>query len=157
MVATVLGVARLPRPRRVLGAAVVLILSVVLTAFAGPWRWAPRAVDLWYQDPVPQVHVDALRDAVALVPDDAPVSATNKAGSHLAARRYIYAVPVLGRARWILLDTRDQWVVLSSSSLTPSLDPELLRAFRRRIEQNSNWAAVFDRDGVLVFRRASTQ
>ena len=48
---------------------------------------------------------DALRSAVELVPGGAAVSATNLAGSHLSARRYVYSAPVLGRAEWVVLDT----------------------------------------------------
>jgi uncharacterized membrane protein len=154
--ATVLGIARLPRRRRVFAATVVLLLSIMLTGYAGPWPVAPAAVDLWYQDPVPPGHVDALREAVALVPDEVSVSATHKAGSHLSARQYIYSVPILERAEWILLDTHDEWVVEQAANLTPSERPELLRAFARRIGQDPDWVEVFDRDGVTVFRRAPT-
>jgi hypothetical protein len=110
-------------------------------------------VDLWYQDHVARQHVAALDAAIALVPDDAPVSATNKAGSHLTARRYFYSVPFLDRAEWIVLDTHDPWVASQRGSLTLGEYPELLRAFTRRIERSPAWAKVFEQDGVLVFRR----
>ena len=54
--------------------------------------------------------VRTLDRAVALVPEDAPVSATNRVGSHLSARRYIYSVPVVRRAEWIVLEMTDTWV-----------------------------------------------
>jgi uncharacterized membrane protein len=140
--ATVLGLARLPRSRRVFGALVVLMLSVLVTAHAGPWPGTPAAVEIWYQEPVPPDHVDALRDAVALVPHDAPVSATNRAGSHLSARRYVYRIPILGRAEWILLDTRDP----HPGDLVSALELE------RRLRSDS-WRRMFSRDGVFVFRK----
>jgi uncharacterized membrane protein len=152
--ATVLGISRLPRPRRVFGSVVVLMLSTMLTVYAGPWPGAPAAVDLWYQEPVPPQHVDALREAVALVPDNAPVSATNKAGSQLSARRYFYSVPAVERAEWIVLDMRDPWVAAKALNLTLGPYPELLRGFMQRIQRNEAWAKVFEQDGVLVFRRA---
>jgi len=155
--ATVLGIARLSHDRRVFGATLVLVLSAMLTAYAGPWSGSPAAVDLWYQDPVPARHVAALDEAISLVPDDAPVSATNKAGSHLSARRYFYSVPFVQRADWIVLDTRDPWVVEKAVSLTLGPYPELLASFRRRIERGSAWERVFDQDGVLVFRRLGSQ
>jgi uncharacterized membrane protein len=151
--ATLLGIARLPQPRRAFGAVVVLMLSMMLTIYAGPWSWAPAAVDLWYQEPVPTEHVAAVRAGVALVPEGAPVSATNKAGSHLSGRRYFYSVPIVQRAEWIVLDTRDPWVAATVGNLTLGPYPELLRAFRQRIERSSSWAKVFEQDGVLVFRR----
>jgi len=154
IVATVLGVARLPRPRRVLGGMVVLMLSVMLTVYAGPWRGATAGVDIWYQEFVPAEHVDALAAAVALVPGDAPLSATNKAGSHLSARRYFYSVPIIGRAEWIVLDTHDPWLIAKPQRVAPRKRPGLLRTFSRRIERSPAWAKVFEQDGVLVFRRA---
>jgi uncharacterized membrane protein len=138
--ATVLGISRLPRARRILGALVVLMLSAMLTVFAGPWRGSPSAI--WYQEPVPPEHVDALRAAVAVVPDDAPVSATNKAGSHLSARRYVYRVPVLGRAEWVVLDTGDPRDGLRARALT------------QQIRSDSAWRVVFTQDGVFVFEKA---
>ena len=154
--ATVIGLSRLSRDRRVLGAALVLVPSAVLTVYAGPWAGSPAAVALWYQDPVPSQHVAALDDAIALVPDDAPVSATNKAGSHLSARRYFYSPPMLGRAQWVVLDTQDPWVVGKAVNLTLGPYPELLASFRQRISRDTDWAKVFEEDGVLVFRRATS-
>jgi uncharacterized membrane protein len=155
--ATVLGIARLPRARRVLGAMIVLVGSGALTLYAGPLPGTPADVNLWYQDHVPRKHVAALEAAVALVPDDAALSATNKAGSHLSARRYFYSVPLVKRAEWIVLDTHDPWVVERAEDLTLGPHPELIRAFRRRIERSPAWAKVFEQDGVLVFRRAGAR
>jgi uncharacterized membrane protein len=154
LAATVLGLTRLPSSRRVFGATVVLFLSAMLTFYAGPWSGAPAAVDLWYQDHVPRKHVVALEAAIALVPDNAPVSATNKAGSHLSARRYFYSVPFVERADWVVLDTQDPWVVAQAENLTLGEHPEVLRAFGQRIERSPVWAKVFEQDGVLVFRRS---
>jgi uncharacterized membrane protein len=154
--ATVLGVDRLPEPRRVLASVVVLSSSVALTLFAGPFPGSPVDVDLWYQDRVPREHVAALDAAVALVPDGVPLSTSNKAGSHLAARQYLYSIPFVDRAEWIVLDTHDPWVASQRDSLTLGEYPQLLRAFTRRIEDNPSWTRVFDQDGVLVFRRSGS-
>jgi uncharacterized membrane protein len=155
--ATVLGISRLPRARRVLGAAVVLVGSGALTLYAGPLPGTPADVDLWYQDHVPRKHVAALVAAATLVPDAAPVSATNKAGSHLSARRYFYSVPFVARADWIVLDMQDPWVVAQAENLTLGRYPGLLSAFRQRVERSPAWAKVFERDDVLVFSRASAR
>jgi hypothetical protein len=98
--------------------------------------------------------VDALRDAVALVPASAPVSASDKAGSHLSARRYFYSVPVLGRAQWIVLDLEDPFVVDPTFPVLVE-GRSTVRSFERRIETNPAWTKVFDRAGVLVFRRVA--
>jgi uncharacterized membrane protein len=153
--ATVIGLGRLPRHRQVFGATLVLVLSATLTVYAGPWERSPAAVALWYQDPVPGRHVAALDDAIALVPGDARVAATNKAGSHLSSRRYFYSVPFVEKADWIVLDTDDGWVVESEDSLTLGPYPEKLEGFRRQIERNPVWEKVFEEDGVFVYRRAA--
>jgi len=137
--ATVLGIARLPAARQVLGAAVVLMLSVLLTVFAGPWSGSQSAI--WYQEPIPPEQVAALGAAVKLVPDDAPVSATNKAGSHLSARRYMYRVPVIGRAEWLVLDTRDP------------RDGQRAGQLENRIRADPDWRQVFVQEGVYVFQK----
>jgi hypothetical protein len=154
--ATVLGISRLTRPRQVLGATVVLVGSIVMTLWIGPLPGALAPADIWYQEPVPPQHVAALREGIALVPDDVPVSATNKAGSHLSARRYIYSVPVVGRAEWMLLDSRDPWLIADPGQLAPRDRPDVLRAFVQRIERDPAWEPIFSKDGVLVFRRVGS-
>jgi hypothetical protein len=126
-----------------------------VSIIVGAWPGVPGKTPEWDAVKFSPAHVDALRAAVALVPADAPVSSTNKAGSHLSARRYYYSVPVLGRARWIVLDTQDPFVatpvfpVLAESQRT-------LDAFTRRIERDGHWKKVFAREGVLVFRKSSS-
>jgi hypothetical protein len=82
-----------------------------------------------------------LREGIALVPDDVPVSATNKAGSHLSARRYIYRIPVLGRAEWLVLDTGDP------------RDGVRALALKERIRSSPEWRQVWGTDGVFVFEK----
>jgi uncharacterized membrane protein len=139
--ATVLGISRLTRPRQVLGATVVLVGSMVMTFWVGPLPGALAPADIWYQEPVPPQHVAALREGIALVPDDVPVSATNKAGSHLSARRYIYRIPVLGRAEWLVLDTGDP------------RDGVRALALKERIRSSPEWRQVWGTDGVFVFEK----
>jgi hypothetical protein len=127
-----------------------------MTLWIGPLPGALAPADIWYQEPVPPQHVAALREGIALVPDDVPVSATNKAGSHLSARRYIYSVPVVGRAEWMLLDGRDPWLIADPGQLAPRDRPDVLRAFVQRIERDPAWEPIFSKDGVLVFRRVGS-
>jgi uncharacterized membrane protein len=150
--ATVLGIARLQPAGRRRAVGLVVTLCVVFALSLGPWPGTPIRLSLWYQADVAPEHLTALRDAAALVPSGAPVSATNKVGSHLAARRYLFTAPVVGRARWIVLDSQDPWLV---DPRVPFLleRPKALKAFRDRIERSSDWSKVFDEDGVLVFER----
>jgi len=152
--AAVLGVARVPAARRTRAATAILVFSSFCAVIFGPWPGTPGAGQGRFHPTLPSAQADALRDAVALVADDAPVTATNGVGSHLSARRYFYSVPLLQpRVEWILVDTSNSWMP-SSESRTEGTHPELLRAFLNRIRANPRWQPLFDRDGVLVFRRS---
>jgi uncharacterized membrane protein len=151
---TVFGVARLPAARRARVAAVILGLSLLCAVAFGPWPGAPGVgSDGRFHPTLPPAHVDALRAAVSVVPDGAPVTATNGAGSQLSGRRYFYSVPVVeARTEWILVDTWNTWMP-PSESRTEGVHPELLRAFLDRVQASSQWRQVFERDGVFVFER----
>ncbi len=153
--ASVLGLARLPIAHRVRAAAFCLGLCVLLSTLAGQLLAVPGIKALGYQSDLPAAHMDALNAAVAVVPEDAPVSTTNRVGGHLSARRYVYSVPILGRAEWIVLDTSDLLFAKAGSTIL-EWDPAGFQRFRRRIERGPGWSKVFEQDGVLVFRKAGT-
>ncbi len=92
-------------------------------------------------------HDEAARRAVALVPDTAPVSATNALGAHLSARRRIFSFPVLEEAQWVAVDSRHL-------TYLDSLKPERARAPLAALRRDPRWRLVFSEDGVLVFRRS---
>jgi uncharacterized membrane protein len=150
--AIAVGLGRLSPSGRVRGAVLVLTLSLAATIMVGPWPRALAGAPSFYRLDTPSEHIAAVRGAVALVPEDAPVSSTNRAGSHLAARRYLYSVPVLGRAGWIVLDSSDAWIPREAGG---NDDPEALRAFRERLEKNPEWRRVYAVDDVFVFQRVS--
>jgi uncharacterized membrane protein len=150
--ATVLGIARVRPSRRVLAASIVLVISASLALIVGPWPRAVGQTPLGGRASVPADRLDALREAVALVPAGAPVTASNAAGSHLSARRYVYTVPNLGRAEWVVVDLSDPWVVSPDSPILTN-HPERVRAFAGKIERDPDWRKVFERDRVLVFRK----
>ena len=150
--ASVIGLARLPSAHRVRAAAFILGLCVLLSTLAGQLLAVPGIKALGYQSDLPAAHVDALNAAVAVVPDDAPLSTTNRAGGHLSARRYVYSVPILERAEWIVLDTSDPRLARVGSTIL-EWDPAGLERFRQRVERDAGWAKVFEQDGVLVFRK----
>jgi uncharacterized membrane protein len=150
--ATVFGIARLAMPRRAFAAAAVLVSSVALALIVGPWARAIGMAPLGGRPTLSAAHVAALSDAVSLVPDGVAVSASNTAGSHLSARRYVYSIPNLGRAEWVVVDLEDSWVVSADSPILTS-HPEVVRAFAARIESRAGWTTVFRREGVLVLRK----
>jgi uncharacterized membrane protein len=91
-------------------------------------------------------HDTAARRALAVVPDGAPVSATNALGAHLSERRRIFSFPVLREAEWVAVD---------STRLTylDSLKPERARPALAALRRDPAWRLVYSEDGVLVFRR----
>ena len=151
LAATVFGVARL-RTRRVPAAAAVLVVSASLALVVGPWARAIGATPLGGRASVPAARVEALRDAIDLVPESAPVTASNTAGAHLSDRRYVYSVPNLGRAEWAVIDLADPWVVRPDSPILTS-HPEVVRAFAARLERDPSWVVAFRRDGVVLLQR----
>jgi len=149
--AIAMGVGRLRAPRRDQAAGLVLGLSLAATAAVGPWPATVLGASRWDPLGIPNdEHIRALEGAIERVPDDAPVSATNRLGSRLSGRRYFYSVPVLGRAEWVVLESADTWIPRDVGGYG---DPALLEAFHRRMERSRAWEKVFEQDGVLVFRK----
>jgi len=116
----------------------------------GPWPGALAGTPDFYRTPTPP---EVLERAIRLVPSTAPVSATNRAGSHLAARRYLYSAPVLGRAQWVVIDTSDNW---RPEAWGGGVDQPAMKAFRERLERSPGWRRVFAEDGVYVYERAAS-
>lgn len=152
LAATVFGVSRVSAGRRPLAASAALACCLILTAALGPWGRLIGQTPLGAREVTPRERAQALADAVSLVPGGAPVSSSNSAGAHLSSREYIYSVPVLGRARWVVVDRADPWVVSRDSPILTN-HPERVRAFVARLENDGSWTTVFDRSGVVVLRR----
>ena len=152
--ATVFSVAKIGLPRRTLAVASILVCSAILSLAVGPWSRAVGSTPLGGRERVPAARAEALQAAVKLVPPGVAVTASNTAGGHLSDRRYIYSVPNLLRATWVVVDLGDPWVVSADSPLL-SRRPKVVRAFATRIDDDPDWEVVFEREGVLVFRKRS--
>jgi uncharacterized membrane protein len=155
VVATVLALRRLPEARRASLAVAVLVLCGGFSVLAGPWPGSPGNTPTWDAGEVTPAHVHALRAAAALVPQHAAVAATNKEGSQLSTRRYVYSPLFVGRANWIVIDMQDPFIANPGFPVLEK-NPEALAAFRARIEASPHWSKVFERDGVLVFQKVAT-
>ena len=88
-----------------------LALLVLLCALAGNYFLGPLPFSLpgaAYDgaDYSRTSHDVALDEAVALIPEDAVVSANNNAGAQLAARRVAYIFPYFAKADWVVVDTQ---------------------------------------------------
>jgi uncharacterized membrane protein len=157
IVGSVLGIARLPAARRVRAAAAELVLCVGSSVVLGPWPGLPARDRLW-SDGIPQAdNVEALRLAIARIPNGVSVAATNKAGSHLSARRRFFSIPRIEKADWVVIDMQDPWVPLPPHKPIRSTwgrkDPALLGRLRMQLERSPHWHRVSVSHGVFVFRR----
>jgi uncharacterized membrane protein len=150
--AAVLGAARLRRrfswSRRPEGRAVVAS-TLVAGVLLGPlplWRHVPLGSDLAAREHVVGSHADVARRALRLVPQGAPVSATNTLGAHLSERTRVFSFPVLREAEWVAVDrTRPSH---RDKADAPDDFANALAALRA----SGSLAVVFDEDGILVAR-----
>jgi uncharacterized membrane protein len=144
IVATVFGAARFS-PGKARGAVIAAVVAALFTLVA-----APRpSLYLGVLDPAPR---EALREAAALVPADARVSATEGLGARLSDRRVIYSFPMISDAEWVVLDRRDSWLPDLPTVKRGDMPVAFARAVKR-FEADPRFHSVFDRDGVAVFRR----
>ena len=134
----------------------LLVLLVVVAGFTS-WRYGPAP---WARDPVaiPSGPTDqARREALALVPDGAPVSAQYNLVPHLGHRVEVYEFPNPFRAvNWGLdgdehppaATERLRFVVVQRDLLAEQ-DRELLD----RLQTDPAWRTLLDRQEVVVLER----
>ena len=134
----------------------LLVLLVVVAGFTS-WRYGPAP---WARDPVaiPSGPTDqARREALALIPDGAPVSAQYNLVPHLGHRVEVYEFPNPFRAVNYGLGgdehppaatERLRFVVVQRDLLTTQ-DRELLD----RLQTDPAWRTVLDRQEVVVLER----
>jgi uncharacterized membrane protein len=122
------------RLSRVLAAGVVAV-ALLATLTIGPLSGARPG---WGKVITPE-HRVVIGRAFALVPDEASVSADNALGAQLSERVKIDIFPVVDG---------DQYVVLDSDRFGRRRQNALAR-----LRANPKYALVFEREGVLVFRR----
>jgi len=152
--ATVFGVARLQPRRHLIGAGVVLSTTLIAFAAVAPWPnlrarvTSPTAPE----QPGRAVRADARSKAIALVPAQDPVAATNRLAAHLSERRYIYSVPTLGRARWIAVDLGEPWFP-DMPRRVGGWDPARMARFIESLDRNPRWRLVFEQASVRVYHR----
>jgi uncharacterized membrane protein len=127
---------------------VVLLSGVSL----GPLPWWGAVPGVGSDERTEQYRVDdharAAARAVALIPDDAPVSAGNLLGAHLSERERILTFPEVGEAEWVAVDRRRPY-------LGDRLAPAGHAIEVARLAARPDMRLVFDEDGILVFRRVA--
>jgi uncharacterized membrane protein len=128
-----------------------LALLVLLCALAGNFVLGPLPFSLpgaayGGADYAKTAHDAVLDAAIAMIPDDARVSANNNAGAQLAARRVAYIFPYFAGADWVIVDQRHPFFYDREDEKMHSLA-------LGRLVLDPNFRSVFAQDGVLVFRR----
>ena len=151
--AAVLGAARLGRRRPALPLATgVIVLTLAANYVLGPipiWRYFPGGEQQQAHAAEVSDHDRIATRALRLIPSNAVVTATNSLGGHLSARRRLLSFPFLQDSRWV---AADETVPGYADRLAPLPTAVQLSWLRR----NPEWRLVFERDGILIFHRASS-
>ena len=100
-------------------------------------------------DPESRSRLEAIRRAIGLVPNDAPVSSTNRIGGQLSARSVVYSFPVRANADWVVVDRRDPWLAVAGEGDAPVV----FRRYLRELHADSRFTLLFEQEGVLVYRK----
>jgi uncharacterized membrane protein len=150
IVATVFGAKRVGRDALAIASAAVVV-ALVANYRLGPlplWQHVPGGQRFQATAGDVTAHDRIAQRALALIPDHDVVSATNSLGAHLSARARVLSFPFVEDARWIAADETQPGY---ADRFAPLATAEQLVWLRR----NPEWRLVFERDGVLVFKRAS--
>ena len=145
--ATIMALARFSGRRLVLAAGAPIAVSAVILASYPP---LPGSVPFIFPETYPSARRAALRDAVALIPSSAPVTATNRLGAHLSERRMIQLFPERRGAKWAAIDTRNPWLPGYGED---AADPAVFARFVERLDRDPDWQLRFARAGVRVYER----
>lgn len=152
VVAAIFGAKRLSRFRWLPAASIVVIAALACNYWLGPipgWRHVPGGQRFQATAGHVSRHDRIAERALALIPANAVVSATNTLGAHLSARRRYLSFPFLEEATWIAADETQPGY---ADRYAPVPTAVQLAALRR----NPEWKLVFEQDGVLVFHRTSS-
>jgi uncharacterized membrane protein len=149
LAAAVFGAKRIPP--RVPVATLVVVIAVGANYLLGPvplWRYLPGGEQLQAHAADVTEHDRIAARALRLIPPRAAVSATNSLGAHLSARRRVLSFPFLQDAQWVAADETAPGYADRLAPLPTAVQLSWLR-------RNPEWRLVFERDGILIFHRAS--
>ena len=147
--AAVFGAKRLPP--RVPVATIVVVVAIAANYLLGPvplWRYLPGGEQHQAHATDVSEHDRIAARALRLIPPHDVVSATNSLGAHLSARRRVLSFPYLQDAQWVAADETAPGYADRLAPLPTAVQLSWLR-------RNPEWRLVLERDGILIFRRAS--
>lgn len=149
LAAAVFGAKRIPP--RVPVATLVVVFALAANYLLGPmplWRYFPGGEQLQAHAAEVSEHDRIAAQALHTIPPHAVVSATNSLGAHLSARRRLLSFPYLQDAQWVAADETAPGYADRLAPLPTAVQLSWLR-------RNPEWRLVFERDGILIFHRAS--
>jgi uncharacterized membrane protein len=117
-------------------AVIVVAIALLATFTVGPLSGARPG---WGKALAPE-HKAVIAEALATVPDGASVSADQALGAQLSERERITIFPLLGGVDYVVLDSQGRY------------GPWRARALEK-LRDNADYELVFEREGVLVFRK----
>jgi uncharacterized membrane protein len=130
--------------------------AVLVLCLASSYLLGPLPVWSYPGGQEHQAHAASVTDhdriaarALDLIPANAVVSATNSLGAHLSARSRVLSFPYLQDAQWVAVDETSPGYADRLAPLPTAVQLSWLR-------RNPEWRLVFERDGILIFQRASS-
>ncbi len=145
------GARLIPPPLRdARAAAAALVLAAVAGGYRyGPlpfWQHVPGGSALRAEEYSRPERARLLAAAVERVPDGVSVSAGNRLGGHLSARRRVMTFPVLAGAEYVIVD-------LARPDLDDRLDAAGFAAAVAELRERPDYVLMREADGIAVFRR----
>jgi hypothetical protein len=146
ILAAVFGAARFS-PGRARGAGIALVGTIAFFALFTPKANIPALID--------RARAQGARpfeDALALVPGDASVSATEGLGGRLSERRTIYSFPMVRDAEYVVVDRLDAFIPALPGEVR-GRRPGVMSAALDRLIASGRYQILLDRGAILVLRR----
>jgi uncharacterized membrane protein len=131
----------------------IVAMTLIAASVVAGWRLGP--LPIWKDvpgsgTPLAVFRADpreaSLQAALAMVPEDAVVSAGNYMAARLSARPRILTFPVVADAQYVVIDQ-------ARPAVRDTVNPPLHRALVAALRADPAFELVFDRERVLVFRR----
>jgi len=165
-IATLIRILTFPRVRRVLGrfspgayarSKIPILLAFGILLFGIEMDFERGPLPVFHSpsnfrsviDPAPTERVEALDEAVSLIPEEARVSATNNIGPHLAHRRHLYLFPTVSDAEYVILDE-------TAPGYDTQIEPILNLQSTQEIRRSGEYEEIFAEEGVVVFRKTDS-
>ncbi len=130
-------------------ALVVLAACLIANYVAGPLPFALPGARFGFERYAVGNHARTIGAAIAGIPANAAVSAQNRIGGHLSARRTVYLYPYIGAARYVVLDKHG----IGYLGLNEPPPEKRLFAVAQALLSSPRFRLIFNRGGVLVYER----